>query len=512
MFERGSIAHILITTVLATLTLSGLAFAQDVDVPETAATPPPPNIVFIFADDLGYGDIGAFGATDVKTPNIDQIAARGAKFTDFYSASPVCSPSRAALLTGRLPIRMGIHHVFNETSYRGMPESELTIAELLQTRGYATSAIGKWHLGHQPSFLPLNQGFDEFSGIPYSNDMSPLPWLEGNDFVEDTVDQTQITQRITDAAVDFIDRHTGAPFFLYVPHPMPHVPLYTSGPFEGVSARGAYGDVIEELDASVGEIMGALDRNGLTENTLLVFTSDNGPWIFMGDEGGSSGPLRNGKGTTFEGGVRVPTVAMLPNVIDAGLVYQDPASMMDWLPTIAGFTDAVLSETLVLDGVDLSDRLRGSGAVDATLRSFPLYSHGRLEAVRQGDWKLKRSYSTAGNPIPAPIRMFLGGEIGLKDHDALLFNLRDDPSEQKNLAKKHPEKVAELETLMAEFEAEIGEIPPNITPLGLSVSPAIGVVMSAAVKLGLILLALLTIVVAATAFWIGRRTRKTGVG
>lgn len=508
MLKSTFFASILTVVLLALLPPSNLAVAQDIEEMEA---PPPPNIVFIFADDLGYGDIGTFGATDVATPNIDRIAERGVKFTDFYSASPVCSPSRAALLTGRLPIRMGIHHVFTETSYRGMPESEMTIAELLSEHGYATAAIGKWHLGHQPSFLPLNQGFDEFSGIPYSNDMSPLPWIEGSAFVEDTIDQTAVTQRITNAAIDFIERQKGAPFFLYVPHPMPHVPLYTSGPFEGVSERGPYGDVIEELDASVGDIMAALDRNGLTENTLLVFTSDNGPWVLMGKDAGSPGPLRNGKGTTFEGGVRVPTVAMLPSVIEPGKVYEDPASMMDWLPTIASLTNADLSTNLILDGIDLSDRLRSSGDLDSSQRSIALYSHGRLEALRHGDWKLKRAYSTDGNPVPAPIRMFLGGEIGLSEHDVLLFNLREDPSEQKNLANKNPEKVAELESLMVALEMEIGETPPNITPLGLSVSPAIGVVMSAALKLGLILLALLTFVVAAIAFWVGRRTRKAGV-
>lgn len=499
-------ASLIGTLFLFAIISSCVSLAQEEPGSETG-TPTPPNVVIIFADDLGYGDIGAFGATDIKTPNIDLIAVRGAKFTQFYSASPVCTPSRAALLTGRLPIRMGIHHVFTEASYRGMPEHELTIAEMLKDNGYATGIFGKWHLGHQPAYLPLNQGFDEFSGIPYSNDMSPLPWMEDSEFVEDEIDQAQLTGLITRAAVDFIDRHASEPFFLYIPHPMPHVPLYRSEAFESVSDRGLYGDVIEELDASVGDIVSALERIGLSDHTLLIFTSDNGPWILMGEEGGSAGSLRNGKGTTFEGGIRVPTVAMLPDLIQPGAVIERPASMLDWLPTIADLTSAVVPNDLEIDGMSLLSEFNAHGTDDNSDRPLAFYSHGRLEAIRYGAWKLKRPYSTEGNPVPPPVRAFLGGEIGLAAHGVLLFNLADDPAERRNLAKQNPEKVAELEAMMVAIETEIGPPPENITPLGLSVSPAIGVVMSAALKLALLLLFLFTLIVAGISFWLGRRSK-----
>lgn len=501
------LAKYLFSALFVLFTLASGAKGQAL---EEAASPQPspPNIVFIFADDLGYGDIGAFGATDIRTPNIDLIAERGAKFTQFYSASPVCTPSRAALLTGRLPVRMGIHHVFNQASYRGMPEEEVTIAELLRDNGYATGIFGKWHLGHQPTYLPLNQGFDEFAGIPYSNDMSPLPWMEGNDFVENSIDQTELTGRITDAAIDFIERHKAEPFFIYIPQPMPHVPLYRSEAFEGVSDRGLYGDVIEELDASVGEIIQALEDAGVADQTLFVFTSDNGPWLYMGETGGSSGPLRNGKGTTFEGGMRVPTVAMYPARIPPGEVYDAPATMLDWVPTIASLAGASIPSGIEIDGTDISLELTGNRASEPSDRPFAFYSHGRLEALRMGDWKLKRPYSTEGHPLPAPLRMFLGGEIGLDAHDTLLFNLADDPGERKNLAKSNPDKVAELEALMVEFETRIGQTPANITPIGLEVSPAMGVLMSAVMKLLLSVFGIILLLIAALAFWIGRVSRK----
>lgn len=464
---------------------------------------PLPNIVIIFADDLGYGDIGAFGADDIDTPHIDSLAKNGAKFTQFYSASPVCTPSRAGLLTGRYPIRMGIHHVFFPGSYEGMPEDEITIAELLGPAGYTTGIVGKWHLGHHERFLPLNQGFDEFFGTPYSNDMKPLPYMRGNAYVEAKVGQVQMTRRLTEEAIDFIDRHAAAPFFLYLSHPMPHVPIFRSETFEGGSDRGAYGDVIEELDWSVGAVLAALEQRGLTQNTLVVFTSDNGPWLFVGEHSGSAGPLRNGKGTTFEGGMRVPTLAQWPNQIPAGQTIETPASMLDWLPTLAGLAGIRLPTDRAIDGQDLSG-LWPPDKIAADERLFAYYSHGHLEAVRIGDWKLKRPFDADNIPVPGIVRVFLKGEMGLGSHGTLLFNLSEDPREQKNLAKTHPDKVAELEAALAQFEAELGEMPPSITVVDMAPSPASGVMIGAVVKLVLIVFISAIVVFSALFFWTGR--------
>jgi arylsulfatase A len=321
-----------------------------------------PNIVVILADDLGYGDIGTFGATDIRTPNIDNLATKGLKLTSFYSTSPVCSPTRAALITGRYPRRLGIDHVFFPESFTGIPAEEVTIAEALKGNGYQTAIFGKWHLGHHRQFLPLQNGFDEYYGIPYSNDMQGVVYLRGNDVDSIKVNQKYITKTYTNEAVKFIEKNKAKPFFLYVTHNMPHVPLYASPEFEGKSKRGLYGDVIEEIDWSVGEVVKALKKNGLEENTLVVFTSDNGPWIIFDVEGGSAGPLRQGKGTTFEGGQRVPTVAYWPGKIKAGTVYEDLASQLDLYPTIISLTGSQKTQTKKpLDGEDLSPVLFGTG-------------------------------------------------------------------------------------------------------------------------------------------------------
>ncbi|PRY27840.1 sulfatase-like protein [Spirosoma oryzae] len=273
-----------------------------------------PTILLIFTDDLGYGDIGTYGATDIRTPNIDGLAQKGLPFTSFYSGNPVCSPSRAGLLTGRYPRRLGINGVFFPESYTGLPASEVTVAEALKQRGYATGAIGKWHLGHHRQFLPVQHGFDSYFGIPYSNDMAGVVYFRNNDVVDYTVDQHMITRTYTEEAIRFIDQHKRGPFFLYLAHNMPHVPLYASAAFEGKSKRGLYSDVIEEIDWSVDEVVKALKKNGLVENTLVIFTSDNGPWLAYDVDGGSAGPLREGKQTTFEGGMRVPAVMYWPAV------------------------------------------------------------------------------------------------------------------------------------------------------------------------------------------------------
>lgn len=410
-----------------------------------------PNIVVILADDLGYGDIGTFGATDIRTPNIDDLAKKGLKLTSFYSSSPVCSPTRAALITGRYPRRLGIDHVFFPESFTGIPAEEVTIAEALKGNGYKTAIFGKWHLGHHRQFLPLQNGFDEYYGIPYSNDMQGVVYLRGNDVDSIKVNQKYTTKTYTDEAVKFIDKHKDKPFFLYVTHNMPHVPLYASPAFEGKSKRGLYGDVIEEIDWSVGEVVKALKKNGLEESTLVVFTSDNGPWLIFDIEGGSAGPLRQGKGTTFEGGQRVPAVAYWPGKIKPGSVYDDIATQLDLYPTIVSLTGSQKTQTTKpLDGEDISPVLFGTGKRKAD--EFAYYSNGKIEAFRKGDWKIR---------LPqADIK--ISGIVVVPASDTLLFNLKTDLSEKNNLLKTNPAKVKELLGALEVFNKKLGNTPPAL--------------------------------------------------
>ena len=409
-----------------------------------------PNIVFIFADDLGYGDLGCFGATDIATPNIDRIAAEGIKFTSFLSASPVCSPSRAGLLTGRMPQRMGINQVFFPESFTGMDPEEITIAEILKDKGYRTAAVGKWHLGHMQKFLPLNQGFDEYFGIPYSNDMASVVYLRGNDVVEFKVDQTYTTKTYTEESLKFIDSAGGNPFFLYLAHNMPHVPIYASPDFQGTSNRGLYGDVIQELDWSVGEVLRKLEEKGILENTLIVFSSDNGPWLVMEDHGGSAGPLREGKQFTFEGGVRVPTVAMWKGKIQPGQVYEDLATQMDWFPTFCNLVGAEIPQDREIDGKDLSTVLFENGRREED--TFLYYMLSSQEAYREGDWKIKRPYQGfAGTRTMKQVDA----------HDTLLFNLKTDPGETTNLMKENPEKTAQMMRAMDLAVKQLGPLPES---------------------------------------------------
>jgi arylsulfatase A len=409
-----------------------------------------PNIVFIFADDLGYGDLGCFGATDIATPNIDRIAAEGIKFTSFLSASPVCSPSRAGLLTGRMPQRMGINSVFFPESLTGMDPEEITIAEILKEKGYRSAVVGKWHLGHMEKYLPLNQGFDEYFGIPYSNDMASVVYMRGNEVEEFKVDQRFTTKTYTEESLKFIESNEDAPFFLYLAHNMPHVPIYASPEFEGTSNRGLYGDVIQELDWSVGEVLKKLEEKGILENTLIVFSSDNGPWLVMEDHGGSAGPLREGKQFTFEGGVRVPTVAMWKGKIDPGQVYEDLATQMDWFPTFCKLVGAEIPKDREIDGKDLGPVLFENGTREGD--TFIYYMLASQEAYREGEWKIKRPY--AG----------FAGSRGMKKvdaHDTLLFNLKTDPGETTNLAKENPEKTAQMMRAMDLAIKQLGPLPES---------------------------------------------------
>jgi len=410
-----------------------------------------PNIIVIFADDLGYGDIGAYGSSTIKTPNIDQMAAQGAKFDEFYAASPVCTPSRAALLTGRYPIRQGIHHVFYPESFQGLDPEEITIAELLKGAGYATGLVGKWHLGHHAQYMPWNQGFDNFFGLPYSNDMGGLYYFNNQEINFDEVDQRLITKTYTEKALQFIDKHQQQPFFLYLAHNMPHVPIYASPEFAGKSAGGLYGDVVEELDWSVGQILKRLDELKLAENTLVIFTSDNGPWLLMGEAGGSAGPLREGKQFTFEGGMRVPAVAYWPGTIKPGTKPAGLATMMDWLPTFANLAGVPVPTDRVIDGRDISGLLTGTGS--RSEQTLFYYMSGELRAYRSGDWKIKLPYKGQVGFLSWLQNGFVAG------HKLLLFNLKNDPGEQDNLAAEEAERVVLMLAEIERFKDSLGVLP-----------------------------------------------------
>jgi len=410
-----------------------------------------PNIVYIFADDLGYGDLSCYGAKDINTPNIDQIAKQGIKFTEFYSASSVCSPSRAALLTGRYPQRMGINTVFFPESFTGIPDKEITIPEILKEKGYATGIVGKWHLGHHYQYLPLQQGFDEYFGIPYSNDMESVVYMRGNEVESYKVKQQYITKTYTKEAQKFITKNKDNSFFLYIAHSMPHVPLYASEEFIGTSKRGLYGDVVQELDWSVGQILKSLREHGILENTLVIFSSDNGPWLAMKEDGGSAGDLREGKTFTFDGGMKVPTVAMWRNRIPEGIINTEVASQMDWFPSIAKITGSSIPKDLVIDGLDISKVLTDKGN---RKNSDLLFFDGKqLQGYRSGQWKVK-----------LPYRGFRGNKWKqfVKAHDTLLFNLNTDPGEKNNLFEKYPEKAKEILKEMIEKYQDMGKLPPSL--------------------------------------------------
>jgi len=410
-----------------------------------------PNIVFIFADDLGYGDLSSFGAYDIKTPNIDFIGKNGIKFTDFYSVSSVCTPSRAGMLTGRYPQRFGLNGVLFPDSHTGLPSSEYTIAELLSDNGYKTGMVGKWHLGHKNEFLPLQQGFDFFYGIPYSNDMASTVYFSGNDVVDYYPDQSQMTKKLTEEALKYIDRNKENNFYLYVAHPMPHVPIYVSEKFRGSSDRGLYGDVIQELDWSVGEIIKRLEELNILDRTLVIFSSDNGPWLTMRDMGGSAGELRNGKMYTFEGGMRVPTLAMMKGLIPEGIESKEIVSQLDWMPTFASLSMSKIPKEIVIDGDDITEILRGN-TFDYE-RDYLFFDYEKLEAYRRGDWKVKLPYEGwPGSWYKSPI----------DSHDTLLFNLRKDPGEKNNIFDSNREMAKSLIDLMNVKYKEMGKLPESI--------------------------------------------------
>jgi arylsulfatase A-like enzyme len=431
----------------------------------------PPNIVLIFCDDLGYADIGAFGAQGYATPHLDRLAREGRKFTRFYVSSAVCSASRAALLTGCYHSRVGIHGALGPRAKIGLNPSETTLAEVLKTKGYATGLVGKWHLGDAPGFLPGRHGFDEWLGLPYSNDMWPhhpearpgtypkLPLYDGDRVIDEEVtpdDQATHPRRYAERCVSFIQRNAGKPFFLYFAPNMPHVPLYAGEAFRGKTARGLYGDVVAEIDWSVGEILRALDEAKLAENTLIIFTSDNGPWLSYGEHAGRVGPLREGKGTSWEGGIRVPFLARWPGHIPADSTTDEPAMTIDLLPTLAGLAGADLP-TAKIDGHDILPLFTGEGT--AALRRYAIYyGQNELQAAIEGRWKLvlPHSYRTLGEQPLAT-----GGRPGkyrsVKLAAPALYDLVADPGEQHNLLGTQPAEAERLLAFVEEMRAELGD-------------------------------------------------------
>ena len=448
--------------ILRLLLLLALSFVS-------AAAEPPPNVVIIFCDDLGYADIGPFGARDYKTPQLDRMAAEGRKFSRFYVSSAVCSASRAALMTGCMHSRVGIHGAFGPGAKEGLNPAETSLAEMLKARGYATAVFGKWHLGRPVALLPLRHGFDEYFGLPYSGDMwpkhpeapngyPPLPLLEGDAVLRTLDDQSDLTAQITAHAVSFIERHKAQPFLLYVPHPQPHVPLFCSAKFRGKSGAGMYGDVIQELDWSVGEILAALKKHGLDERTLVVFTSDNGPWLSYGEHAGSAGPLREGKGTSWEGGIRVPCLMRWPGHIAPGTECKEMAGTFDLLPTIAALTGASLPANK-LDGKDISALLTGGPDARTPHEAlFIRYAGNELQTVISPQWKLllPHSYRTLGEQpkakdgIPAQYRM-------VKLAKPELYNMATDPAESKDVSAQFPGVVEKMLALAAENRAALGD-------------------------------------------------------
>ena len=440
-----------------------------------------PNIILILMDDMGYGDLSCYGSTGYKTPNLDRMAKTGIRFTNFVSAQAVCSASRAGILTGCYPNRVGISGALSPSAEIGLNPSETTIPEVLKQKGYKTGAIGKWHLGHLRQFLPLQQGFDEYLGLPYSNDMWPvafdgtrnipkeyarklaypeLPLIKNNDKIREIKtleDQSGLTTLYTETAVDFINRNKKDPFFLYLAHSMPHVPLAVSSKFKGKSQQGLYGDVIMEIDWSVGEIMKALEKSGLEKNTLIVFTSDNGPWLNYGNNAGSTNGLREGKGASFEGGQRVPCIIKWPAQIAGGTICNKLSSTIDLLPTFAAITKSALPKNKI-DGVNILPLLLGEENANPRETFLYYYRKNSLEGIRKGSWKLVfahpgRTYigfKPGADGFPGPVNENFQFEEGL-------YDLRRDPGERYDVKEYYPEVVAELKKLADEARLDLGD-------------------------------------------------------
>lgn len=449
--------------ILAAFCLTANLMAAE---PSAVTTQRPPNVVLIFTDDQGYGDVGCFGSTRVSTPHLDRLAQAGRKFTNFYVAQAVCSASRAALLTGCYPNRIGILGALGPRAEQGISDAETTLGELAKSRGYATAIYGKWHLGHHERFLPPRHGFDDYFGLPYSNDMwprrpaaakdyPPLPLIAGVKTIETNPDQRQLTKQYTDHAVKFIAANKDRSFLLYVPHSMPHVPLHVSAAFAGKSPAGMYGDVIAEIDDSVGRIVAALDEHKLAEKTLVIFTTDNGPWLSYGNHAGTAGPFREGKGTTMEGGVRVPCIMRWPGQVPAGTTCDELAATIDIFPTVAKLIGAELPRHKI-DGLDVGPLLLGTAGAVTPHAWYAYYWGQELQALRMGPWKLH---------FPHMFRSLTGkpGQDGKPNGyseakiELSLYHLGEDIGEKHNVADKHPEVVQKLQAQADLVRVDLGD-------------------------------------------------------
>lgn len=453
-----------IALMVGTIAFSAV-FIKSVHAAESARLP---NIVIIFTDDQGYADVGCFGASGFKTPNLDRMAQEGRKFTSFYVSQAVCGASRASLLTGCYANRIGMLGAPSHRSTHGIHQNEVLISEICKQQNYATAVYGKWHLGHHHEFLPLQHGFDDYFGLPYSNDMWPfhptskafpdLPLFSGNQIINPQVtpaDQVNLTTWYTEHAIDFIDQHHDKPFFLYVAHSMPHVPLFASEKTRGQSEQGLYGDVIMEIDWSVGEILARIKKHQIDDNTLVIFTSDNGPWLSYGNHAGSAGPLREGKGTSWEGGVREPCIMRWPGKIPAGTTCDELTATIDILPTVANLIGAKLPEHPI-DGRDIWPLMAGVAGAKTPHEYYCYYWGNELQCIRSGEWKLHfpHSYrSLTGKP----------GNDGTPDGytqgktDLALFHLGDDIGETTDVKDQHPEVVAQLQAFAEKCRKELGD-------------------------------------------------------
>ncbi|WP_026956958.1 sulfatase family protein [Algoriphagus vanfongensis] len=447
--------------------LMGALACQSKPAEEISEKTTTPNIVIIFADDMGYGDLGSYGATGWETPNLDQLAADGTKFTQFYVPHAVCSASRAALLTGAYANRLEIFGALDHSAKHGLNPEETTIAEMLKTKGYSTGIVGKWHLGHQPEFLPSKQGFDSYFGLPYSNDMwphhpetknyyPPLPLYEGDSVIQILDDQSQLTTWYTEKAVSFIEENQEKPFFLYLAHSMPHVPLFVSEKFKGKSEQGMYGDVMMEIDWSVGQVRAKLKELGLEENTLIIFTSDNGPWLSYGGHAGTTGGLRAGKGTSLDGGIRVPAIFTWPGQIPAGKVQDQAAMTIDVFPTIASLTESNLPD-LKIDGRNIWPLLQGEKMDDKPYYAY--YNQNELQAVIYGKWKVVYPHRYRIIPEGTELRNdgFPVNYLYLDFEKTELYDLEKDPAESTDVKDQFPEIMAQMDSLANIARGDMGD-------------------------------------------------------
>jgi arylsulfatase A-like enzyme len=496
-FNILSMRYYIALLILFVFAVSGKGKEENSETTAGAEKGAPPNVVIIFMDDMGYGDPVCYGGGPYQTPNIDALAAQGLRFTNFYAGQAVCTASRSALLTGCYPTRIGISGAFDHSSKIALNPDEQTIAELLKDKGYKTGMVGKWHLGHKVPFLPLQNGFDEFYGLPYSNDMwaydyngerwadtsnprakyPPLPLIEGNKtikIISSFNDQDQLTTDYTTRAVSFIRRNKNNPFFLYLAHSMVHVPLGVSGKFKGKSGAGMFGDVMEEVDWSVGQVMNTLKENNLLNNTLVIFTSDNGPWLTFGNHAGNTAGLREGKGTAWEGGLKVPCIISWKGHIQPGAVSNQLFAAMDILPTLANICQAKMPEKKI-DGYDFTSVLLGNRTVHPRDEFVYYYNVNNLKAIRKGNWKLvfPANSQTYGPPATIGADRY-PGKREMVDVPLALYDLGTDPGEDRDVKSNYPEVVKQLTAIAEKYRRELGD--------GLTNTKGVGVRPAAAVK------------------------------